>query len=515
MRVFADRNKKRAAAAFGAVFLGAALFAAAFPAKVLADQETDTFVTGTRINGIGVGGLTEEEAKERIEGFYAGEYTLSIRKKGGGTDSIRGTDIGYKVTVPQGLAQILADQNATGRMSGPSADNSHTMAMTASYSQEKLQTAIQGLPCISGSGITVTSDAHISAYEEGKPFTIVPAVQGNNVDVEKTTALIVQAVDAGETSLDLEAAGCYYTVNVRETSPELEALCRGMNQLKEREIRYIFGEEREILSGEVMSSWIAGSEGGTVSLDQEKLAAYAADLAARHDTAGTVRTFTTVSGEQKELTGPYGWKIDPAGEMAALTQNIQDAVFGGGGDSGSGSQGAGQAENTSGQAESAAAQTETETPSWKENVLEKEPAYALRAAARDVDWGTTYAEVDLAGQHVYMIQEGALVWDAPCVTGNLAKGYDTPAGIYSLTYKQRDKVLRGAKRADGSYEYESPVDYWMPFNGGIGFHDANWRGEFGGSIYKTNGSHGCVNLPPSKAAALYELVYKGMPVICY
>ena len=55
----------------------------------------------------------------------------------------------------------------------------------------------------------------------------------------------------------------------------------------------------------------------------------------------------------------------------------------------------------------------------------------------------------------------------------------------------------------------------MPFNGGIGFHDANWRGEFGGAIYKTNGSHGCVNLPPSKAAALYELVYKGMPVICY
>ena len=251
----------------------------------------------------------------------------------------------------------------------------------------------------------------------------------------------------------------------------------------------MFGENRESLSGETMASWITGSQGGVVSLDQTKVTAYVTDLAARYDTAGTARTFTTVSGVQKQLTGPYGWKIDVAGETAALTQLIQSAA------------------GDAAQAETAAA--------WNGNTLEREPVYSATAAARGTDWGTTYAEVDLTGQHVYMIKDGAVVWDAPCVTGNLAKNYDTPAGIYSLTYKQKDRVLRGAKQADGSYEYETPVDYWMPFNGGIGFHDANWRGEFGGAIYKTNGSHGCVNLPPSKAAALYELVYKGMPVICY
>jgi lipoprotein-anchoring transpeptidase ErfK/SrfK len=114
-----------------------------------------------------------------------------------------------------------------------------------------------------------------------------------------------------------------------------------------------------------------------------------------------------------------------------------------------------------------------------------------------------------------MIQDGQIVWDAPCVTGNLSKSYDTPAGLYSLTYKQKDRVLRGKLQADGTYEYESPVSFWMPFNGGIGFHDANWRSKFGGTIYQTAGSHGCVNLPPEKAALLYDLVYAGMPVICY
>ena len=179
-----------------------------------------------------------------------------------------------------------------------------------------------------------------------------------------------------------------------------------------------------------------------------------------------------------EITGPYGWKLDVAGESAALTQLIQAGLA--------------------------------------EGEQDREPVYAATAASRTApDWGTTYVEIDLTGQHVYMFQEGSLVWEAPCVTGNIAKNYDTPAGIYSLTYKEKDRILRGAKKADGSYEYESHVDYWMPFNGGIGLHDATWRSKFGGSIYQTSGSHGCINLPPDKAAVLYDLVYKGMPVLCY
>ena len=56
---------------------------------------------------------------------------------------------------------------------------------------------------------------------------------------------------------------------------------------------------------------------------------------------------------------------------------------------------------------------------------------------------------------------------------------------------------------------------WMPFNGGIGFHDASWREKFGGTIYQYAGSHGCINLPVEKAKLLYEKVYKGMPVLCH
>ena len=64
-------------------------------------------------------------------------------------------------------------------------------------------------------------------------------------------------------------------------------------------------------------------------------------------------------------------------------------------------------------------------------------------------------------------------------------------------------------------DYASPVSFWMPFNGGIGIHDANWRYEFGRNIYMTNGSHGCVNMPPEMAGKLFELISAGTPVVVH
>ena len=69
--------------------------------------------------------------------------------------------------------------------------------------------------------------------------------------------------------------------------------------------------------------------------------------------------------------------------------------------------------------------------------------------------------------------------------------------------------------SNGEPEYESPVSYWMPFYDGCGFHDATWRGSFGGSIYTYNGSHGCVNMPYSAAQELFEYVDGGTVVVIY
>ena len=64
-------------------------------------------------------------------------------------------------------------------------------------------------------------------------------------------------------------------------------------------------------------------------------------------------------------------------------------------------------------------------------------------------------------------------------------------------------------------DYATPVKYWMPFAGDVGMHDASWRKSFGGNIYKTNGSHGCINLPTSVAKTIYNTIEKGWRVLVY
>lgn len=455
----------------------AVLFGMAVCGTALAEETDETkFVQGTSVNGLGIGSLTVDEAAGRISSFYSSEYKLTIKERGGKEEYINGPDIGFTVGLPDGfLQEILNQQNAGGRASGPDVDNKHRIDMTNTFNANALTEQINQLKCISGSSIVTTADAHVSAYQEGQPFTIIPEVRGNNVYPEKVAEAVRAAVTSGKSEVNLEETGCYYEVQVTSDNAQLAELRDTMNRCREMSITYTFGETSEVLDAAAICSWITGTQDGQIQVDYNQAFTYVQGLAAKYDTAGTVRTFHTATGRDVSLTGPYGWKINQSAETDALIGMIR-----------------------TGESQS------------------REPQYASAAVDHTAqEWGTTYVEVDLTGQHVYMVKDGAVVWDAPCVTGNSAKKYDTPAGIYSLTYKERDRVLRGAKRADGSYEYESPVSYWMPFNGGIGLHDANWRGSFGGSIYKTNGSHGCVNLPPSKVPALYEMVYKGMPVICY
>lgn len=94
------------------------------------------------------------------------------------------------------------------------------------------------------------------------------------------------------------------------------------------------------------------------------------------------------------------------------------------------------------------------------------------------------------------------------MSGKDTKDRKTPEGVYGITYKERDATLKGA-------DYETPVSYWMPFNGSIGLHDAIWRNKFGSNFYKYAGSHGCINLPFYVAEEIYHEIEKGTPVICY
>lgn len=431
-----------------------------------AEQPDETrFVEGTTINQVAVSGDTVEEAKNRIESYFQQEYELEIEDKDGNLETISGPDIQYQVMITEGLEEILAQENESGRQSGPGFNNSYQVQMEVSFQEDLLLQALNELQCVQEA--MPTTDAHISAYEEGKPFSIIPEVQGTELDMDRLAETVRTALREQRTNIQLLESGCYKQITVTSNNRELNQLCELMNDYKDVSITYTFGDSSEILSGLEIVQWITGSEGTEVQVDQNKAAAYVKSLADKYDTYGKPHAYRTTSGREATVTGAYGWQINQAEETAALISLIQTH------------------------------QSQT-----------REPVYAKTAASRTgYDFGNTYIEVDLAEQHLYFYENGTVIVDAPFVSGNVSKNWTTPPGLFTLYYKQTDKVLRGE-------DYETPVKYWMPFNGGIGLHDANWRGSFGGEIYKTNGSHGCINLPPNKAAIVYEHAYKGIPIIC-
>jgi len=228
------------------------------------------------------------------------------------------------------------------------------------------------------------------------------------------------------------------------------------------------------LTNKEYGDWISNVK-GKWKFSEDKVREYVENIASRYDTYGVPRNFRTHNGDVITLANTwYGWMIDVDGETEELMKLLE------------------------------AGESTTHTPPFD--------CYAAVYHDGGDDIGDSYIECDFGQQHVYAYVDGNLVWDSDCVTGSLANNgkYRTPEGVYTILYKKTPAVLIGD-------DYETPVTYWMPFIGelGIGFHDASWRSSFGGDIYKNSGSHGCVNLPVSAAEQLFNIVYDGMPVICY
>ena len=131
----------------------------------------------------------------------------------------------------------------------------------------------------------------------------------------------------------------------------------------------------------------------------------------------------------------------------------------------------------------------------------------IQASAYGISTGSTYIEICIAQQHMWVYKGGKQIASTNVVTGTRYYS-DTPKGYHYVQDKARNTTLVGA-------DYASFVNYWMPFYGGCGIHDASWRSSFGGSIYMTNGSHGCVNTPYSAVKTIYNNISVGTPVIIY
>ncbi|MBA4538167.1 L,D-transpeptidase family protein [Bacillus aquiflavi] len=128
--------------------------------------------------------------------------------------------------------------------------------------------------------------------------------------------------------------------------------------------------------------------------------------------------------------------------------------------------------------------------------------------------GDTYAEVSLAEQRIWIYKNGELVVTTNVVTGKQSTNEGTSPGVWYILYKRTPYTLRGS--AVGNPNYSADVNYWAPFtNDGQGFHDASWRTNWANDAYLSDGSAGCVNTPPSEMKSVYDHLNTYDPVVVY
>ena len=426
------------------------------------------FLPGTIVDGMDVTEKTAAEVEDAIMEQFKG-YKLTINGREDLSESITGEEVGLYAEFDDTLAKAIAAQKPMewGKYRfGKSVNEVNTDALIR-YNDEMLGEAVDSLSCMDKENMREPQDAKISDYTSGG-YTIIKEDEGTELLEDKVKEAVAAAVMSLEESVDLEEQGCYVSPSITSEDEALKTACETMNKYVGARITYQFGDKSETLSGDEIHNWLTVN-GTSVGINEGKATEYVKKLAASYDTAYKAKSLKTSYGKTVSITGgSYGYKINQAKEAATLVSLIKNG------------------EQTS-----------------------REPEYSQKGASRTGnDYGNTYVEINLTAQHLYFYVKGKLVAQSDFVSGNAAKGWSPPAGAYSITYKQRNATLKGQG-------YATPVSYWMPFNGGIGLHDANWRKTFGGTIYKTNGSHGCVNLPPAVAKTIYENISAGDPVLCY
>lgn len=448
---------------------------------VVAYSYKDRFLPGTWVNGVDctemdgaqVAGILENQLQVYRLSVTGRDYASGARGTVLGEVTAENIHLTYGSNSREAVDDLLAGQNIFTWLYRKLSDNtySYQLSQGVSYDEAQLESLVNGWEACQPGNMTEPRDAYISEYSEKlNGYEVIPEVEGTEFDVQALLELMSAAILSQEASLDLEAEGCYRAPVVRQDAVELTEPVELANKWLGARITYDWNGAEVMVDETLLRSWITMGKDGPV-LDEAAVAAFVKEQAEENDTYGKRRSFMTTLGVQLSLpSGRYGWLTDQEAETEALIQTICQG-----------------------------------------NTVSREPVYASTARQKgQSDIGSSYVEVDLTHQHLYLYESGAIVFETDFVSGSMSSTPDcvTPEGVFGITYKTTNAVLRGAN-------YETPVNYWMPFYGNYGMHDATWRSEFGGQIYITDGSHGCVNLPLDAAATIYGHMSTGFPVICY
>ncbi|HEY5525524.1 MAG TPA: peptidoglycan binding domain-containing protein, partial [Clostridium sp.] len=415
---------------------------------------------------INVSGKIVEEVDEEITSEIK-IYTLELKERGNNIEQIKAVDIGLKYH-PDWKAQNLNDkQNSIEWFFELFNTKKSKTTEVVAYDEKLLKKCFNNLSCFDSSNIIEPQNPSFQYTDNG--YAIVDEIYGDKINKDILYNQVVNAILKGEITIDLESINCYENPQYTAKSQEVIDTKDMLNKYITSTITYRVGNDTEVLDKSTIKKWLKVDKNFEITFDEENIKEYLHTLSIIYNTVGKKRDFATSSGITVEVSGgDYGWLINSNEEMKELITIIKGG-----------------------------------------QIITKEPIYKQIASSHaENDMGNTYVEINMTKQHLWFYKNGSIVVEGNVVTGNISRNNSTPVGIYRLKFKQKDATLKGAG-------YNTHVNFWMPFNGGIGIHDANWRSNFGGKIYMTRGSHGCVNAPQYLASIIFNNIDEGTPVICF
>lgn len=422
------------------------------------------FFIGTRINGIDASFASVETMEKRIS-KAAKNYEMVIESNGSAVDSINGSEIDLDVNLnnPE-IQNFLSTQDGFLWPKKLFYPDDFIGEKIVTYDKTKLYHLVLEKPFANRNRVKKSKDAIFKF--NGEKYEIVPEEYGNEVSARDFCGKIRNKLYKLQRKVDLEKDALYIQPKVKKDSPAIVGYVKQLNEFLDTKIEF---EEGFTLAKEDLASFIDTKNKHKYSINKEAVEKYVDRIADEYTTVGKPRFFKTSYGSSVEIPGgTYGWKVDKEEELKVLLNNLE-----------------------------------------KKKDIKRELQYSQTAASHEKnDFGDSYVEVNLSTQHLFFYVDGKCIMDTDLVSGNLARGNGTHVGVFPVSYTARNAVLRGD-------DYETPVNFWMPFNGGEGLHDALWRGSFGGKIFMYSGSHGCVNLPFNAAKTLFSHVSAGFPVLVY
>ena len=438
------------------------------------------FLPGTTVNGTDASGMSRG-AFEALVDDIGDSYKLNVSGDGLSL-ALDADDFGLSFDSERFARDAFAHNHAWTWPVGLFLRHAISASDGVSYDESTLKAYVSGAVEQVNAFATPPRNASLS-YDDAKgSFVVTEPQEGTVINTKAVQAKVERAISSLEQDVKLGKSELVQASVQLDDTRMNAAIVQANNRANLTIDLRLADQVVATVDTDQVRSWMTLDDDCEVTGDLEAIETYTrGELSAALDTVGTLRTYTRADdGKQIQVYGgTYGWSIDGSTLATMIANSI-----------------------ARGSADPIDIPTLSEGYTWVQG---------------GQDWGPGYIDVDLGEQIVRMFDStGSLVLLTYCVTGDTETNNGTITGVYSIQEMSSPKTLIGLDSdGDGEPDYENDVTYWMSFFGGYGLHDALWRDLFGGTVFQSSGSHGCVNLPYSQAQLMYNSVSLGYPVVVH